>query len=95
MLDAQYIEHEVNIRTLNSELKSIQQNFDTKFNLIQKNSDDKFFAQQLMSNEKFAAMEKRIDDRFSMVDFKINFILVVIVAALAAPTLKLVMEMVK
>lgn len=41
MNEQQYIEHEVQIRVLNSELKSIQKNFDDKFDLIMKNFDDK------------------------------------------------------
>lgn len=41
MNDQQYIEHEVQIRVMNSELKSIQKNFDDKFELMMKNFDDK------------------------------------------------------
>ena len=43
----------------------------------QKNTDDKFMA-----------MEKRIDDRFSHIDYKINLIIGIAIAALLLPLLK-------
>ena len=57
MNEQQYIEHEVQIRTLNSELKTIQKNFDDKFDSVQKNFDDKFDSMQRNFDDK-------LDNRF-------------------------------
>ncbi len=63
MDQAQLIEHEVQIRVLNSELKSIQNGFDIKFDLMQKNFDDKFIAMVKNFDSKFDLMMKNIDDK--------------------------------
>lgn len=64
MKDEQYIEHEVHIRTLNSELKSIQKNFDDKFDSMQKRLDDKFAASRAEVELIVKNLDDKLDNRF-------------------------------
>jgi hypothetical protein len=75
--DEKYIEHEVKLRVLKEMEASRYSEMNSKFFSMQKNFDDKF-----------ALMQKNIDDRFSHVDYKINIIIGIGIAALLVPLIK-------
>lgn len=60
------------------QIRVLKETTESKFVLMQKNFDDRF-----------VAFEKRIDDRFTHVDYKINIIIGIGVAALLIPLVKI------
>ena len=84
-----YIEHEVKIRVL-------KETTDSRFYQYQKSSDDRFSLMQKNIDERFANFEKRMDDkfahvdaRFAHVDYKINLLIGICIAAICIPFIKM------
>jgi hypothetical protein len=59
------------------QIRVLKETTESKFALMQKNSDDKFFS-----------FEKRVDDRFAHLEYKINLIIGIGIAALLLPIIK-------